>query len=79
MSTTITKIGNSQGIRLKKSMLEKIGLNVNDEVNVELIDNKIIIEKVKPGTMSELFADYVDDGIREPLIFDDETVGKELW
>ena len=81
MSTTITKIGNSQGIRINKTILDKLELNVNDKVNIDIKDNKIIIEKQKNkyNNIHELFANYKDDGIREALALDNEAVGNEIW
>lgn len=81
MSTTITKIGNSQGIRINKKILNEMGLNINDRVNIDIKDNKIIIEKEKKkyNNIHELFANYEDDGVREDLALDNDTVGNEIW
>lgn len=81
MSTTITKIGNSQGVRINKTILEKLDLSVNDKVNIDIKDNKIIIEKKKEkhNNIYELFANYKNDNIGEALVLDDEAVGNEIW
>ena len=34
--STVIKIGNSHGVRLKKDILEKIGLKVNDKINIDI-------------------------------------------
>ena len=47
MNTTVQKWGNSQGIRIPKYILEEVGLNIDDEVKLQKIDNKIVIEKVE--------------------------------
>jgi antitoxin MazE len=47
MLATISKWGNSQGLRVPKELLEKLDLTVGDKVKVELVEKKIIIEPVK--------------------------------
>ncbi|MDL2211812.1 AbrB/MazE/SpoVT family DNA-binding domain-containing protein [Erysipelotrichaceae bacterium OttesenSCG-928-M19] len=87
MNGAIKKMGNSQGIRLNKTILEQLELNVNDEVSIEVVDKKIIIEKKQKQTkqrdrknITELFAGYVADEIIDKVDFDDiEPVGKEIW
>lgn len=81
MSTTITKIGNSKGVRINKAILDKLDLNVNDKVNIDIVDDKIIIEKLKEknNNIYELFANYKNDNIVEALVLDDEAVGNEIW
>lgn len=51
MSTIITKIGNSEGTRINKTILEKMDLAVNDKVNIDIKDNKIVIKKEKRNTI----------------------------
>ncbi|GEP45530.1 AbrB/MazE/SpoVT family DNA-binding domain-containing protein [Brevifollis gellanilyticus] len=46
MIQTITKIGNTQGIILDPTLLEQAGLELGDEVNVEVLGNGII--SIKP-------------------------------
>lgn len=41
MKTRIVKIGNSQGIRIPKILLEQSGLDV--QVELEVMDNQIVI------------------------------------
>ncbi len=41
--THIVKIGNSQGIRLPKTLIEQAGLAVESEVEVEVQDNALVI------------------------------------
>jgi antitoxin MazE len=45
MRTRIVKIGNSQGIRIPKLLLERS--NLADEVEIEAEDNRIIIRSTK--------------------------------
>ncbi len=45
MKTHIVKIGNSQGIRIPKALLEQTGLR--GEVTLEVTDNSIVIRRVR--------------------------------
>jgi antitoxin MazE len=44
MRARIVKIGNSQGIRIPKPLLEQ--LNINEDVDIEIENNQIIIRPV---------------------------------
>ena len=37
--------GNSQGIRIPKNILEKLGLHVSDTLQIEVIDDSIVLKK----------------------------------
>lgn len=74
MNTTVQKWGNSQGIRIPKHILEEVGLNINDEVKLQKIDNKIIIEKVEKNstfTLKEHLENYYSKPIEEIKHIDD--------
>ena len=45
MITTISKWGNSQGVRLANSILEASGYSMGDEVEVSVVGNGILIQK----------------------------------
>lgn len=64
MKTRIVKIGNSQGIRIPKLLLEQS--NLADEVELEAEDNRIIIRSTKQPRqdwedMFRLMAERDDD------------------
>lgn len=46
MKAHIVKIGNSQGIRIPKPLIEQTGLSGEVEINVE--DNRLIISTARP-------------------------------
>ena len=56
MRTRIVKIGNSQGVRIPKLLLERS--NLAEEVELEAEDDRIIIRPIQPqemgGRVSEL-------------------------
>ena len=47
MTATISKWGNSQGLRFPKNLLKELNLSVGDKVKFIIQDKKIILEPVK--------------------------------
>ena len=47
MTATISKWGNSQGLRFPKSILEELNLSVGDKVKFFIQNDKIILEPIK--------------------------------
>lgn len=78
MINTVFKLGNSNAIRLPKTVMESLGIKTNDEINMTVINNKLTIEKANTRkNINELFKGYkgkykvIDE-------FDDAPVGKEI-
>jgi len=62
MIAKIQKWGNSQGIRIPKSILTSADFNENEEVEIVAIDGKIVIEHVKKHkTLKERLENYDGD------------------
>ena len=78
MIVTLKKWGNGQAIRFSKEFLSSLNLKVDDELDVEVIDDKVILTKHKAEiNLDELFASYKGD---KPKEFDwTEPVGGEEW
>ena len=77
MEVSVVKIGNSKGIRLSKTLLEKY--NIKDTVELVLEDEHIIIKpKNKPRKGWEsAFKEMHEVGDDKPLmpdVFDDENL-----
>ena len=85
---SLKRWGNSQGIRLPKELIEKIGLNENDEVGINVEKGKIVIEKIHNPKYSSL-QDRLEAFYNKPIdeIFVENTeeiatgkpVGNEVW
>lgn len=43
MKSAIKKFGNSQGVLIPKPLLEEVGAKVNDQVNMQVEDGRIVI------------------------------------
>lgn len=62
MYTTIQKWGNSQAIRLPKSILEMVKLHENDKVEIKVQDGNLVIVPIKKHkTLEERIAGYKGD------------------
>jgi antitoxin MazE len=89
MTTTITKWGNSKGIRLPKAILESLGLKENDTVELSVIDNVIMIKKpykhkALKQRVEEFYGKDFETALEEnPYEFDEipwsGPVGDEAW
>ena len=81
MNAIIQKWGNSQGIRIPKSILETALFKPNDTVDIIAEDNKIIIKKVvhkKHITLEERLKDFNGEYIFEEVDWG-KPMGNEIW
>lgn len=78
MYGTITKWGNSQGIRIPKGALVAARLQENDDVEIIADKETITLRKLRrPKSLDELFAGYHGD--YQPVEFDSGAdVGREV-
>lgn len=77
MYGTIQKWGNSQAIRLPKSVLAAARLQENDSVEILVDQESITLRKRRPKTLDALFAGY--DGDYQPVELDvGAAVGREV-
>ncbi len=68
IKSRIVRVGNSQGIRIPKTMLEQSG--IGEHVEIEVRDNQIVItaaSKARAG-WSKAFAQMASDGHEEPIL-----------
>ena len=47
MTATISKWGNSQGLRLPKDIIDTLHISVGDKINIFIKDEKVILEPIK--------------------------------
>lgn len=72
MKIRIQKWGNSYGIRIPSNIIKSLNIKVNDVLDIEQIDKKIVIsisDKNKISLSENLSKDFSWD----------ESVGKEIW
>lgn len=85
--TTITKWGNSQGVRLSKEVINRTGLKEDDDVEISVCNGTIVIKKAKPQYLS--LKERLEAFYNKPIddIFVERTqevdvgapVGEEHW
>ena len=82
-STTISKWGNSKGVRVPAEILKKAQVDLNDMLYFDVDEaGRIIMSKVpmpKEGTLEYLFKDYSGDSFETELIDLGDPVGNEQW
>jgi antitoxin MazE len=78
-STTITRIGNSRGVRIPSIILEALNLKESDFVDIEVRDGKIIIvpaNKVRSG-WAEAFKMMHENG--DDKLIDMPDLENDTW
>lgn len=80
MRATISKWGNSQGLRLPKSIVNDLNLSIGDEVKITTKDNKVIIEPIKQKRKYNI-KDLVKDIPSDYRAYEEfnNKMGKEEW
>lgn len=81
MTTTIQKWGNSQGVRIPKILLDSINWSENEEVSINIEEDKLVIKKAKTQNrknIKELFKDYKGEYKPEEIDWG-EPEGEEIW
>ncbi|PHR55464.1 MAG: transcriptional regulator/antitoxin MazE [Arcobacter sp.] len=81
MTATISKWGNSQGLRLPKDIIEALHISIGDKINIFIKDNKVILEPMqkerKKINLNELIKQIPKDyQINEEIT---TSLGKEEW
>ncbi len=86
MHMTIKKWGNSLATRIPKAVVESIDLHLNQEVDIEAINGKIIItpiKKKKEYKLAELLSQCKPESIKinkeDKEWLNAVPVGKEVW
>lgn len=81
MTAKISKWGNSQGLRMPKDIMEILHLNVGDDVDITIVDGKVILEPIKKDILNydlnELISKIPSDYKASEEF--DTIIGKEEW
>ncbi len=81
MTATISKWGNSQGLRFPKNIMKDLHLAIGDKVNIFIEDNKAIIEPIKKEKIKYNIGDLVSQipSDYKPTEEFTSVMGKEEW
>lgn len=76
----LQKWGNSAGIRIPSNILKSLDIKINDILNIEQDDEKIVISipKKQKISLEERFKRYNGDNLAKEFSWD-EPRGKEIW
>ena len=78
---SISKWGNSQGLRIPKEIINALKLNIGDKVRIVIENNRAVIEPVKPKksySIEDLVANIPKDYQKEPEYLT-TPMGREVW
>ncbi|WP_055076956.1 AbrB/MazE/SpoVT family DNA-binding domain-containing protein [Pseudanabaena sp. 'Roaring Creek'] len=80
MTVTIAKWGNSLAVRIPQAMAEQLQIQAGSEINIEIIDGKIILtpHRRKKYTLDELLDNMTAEHLH-PEISTGVSVGNEAW
>lgn len=78
IKTRIVKIGNSQGIRIPKPVLEQLGLT--EEVELEILPDQLIVRSARPPRYGwdEQFRTMAEQG-DDQLLDEEEVLTLTEW
>lgn len=81
MTATISKWGNSQGLRFPKDIMKDLHLAIGDKVNIFIQDNKVIIEPIQKEKIKYDINELVSKIPKEYRAKEEFTsfVGQEEW
>jgi antitoxin component of MazEF toxin-antitoxin module len=74
MNVKISKWGNSYGIRISKSIIEKLSIKENDELCLDIIGNKLVL--APKINLDDMLEKITESNLHTGVEF--ETKGKEL-
>ncbi|HCM6303768.1 TPA: type II toxin-antitoxin system antitoxin MazE [Salmonella enterica subsp. enterica serovar 6,14:y:1,7] len=79
--SNVKRWGNSPAVRIPASVMQALNLNIDDEIKIELLEGKLIIEPVTNEI--EFSLDQLVNGITEENLHDliewGDPVGGEVW
>lgn len=79
--SNVKRWGNSPAIRIPATLMQALDLNIDDEIKIDLIEGKLVIEPVKKEpvfTLEELVEGISPDNLHELVDWGDPK-GKETW
>lgn len=78
---SVKRWGNSPAVRIPAALMQALNLNIDDEVKIDLVEGKLVIEPVKKEpvfSLAELVEGITADNLHD-LVDWGEPVDKEIW
>ena len=84
MAITLTKWGNSVGVRISQSLLQRIGLQVGDQLDAEYQDGAIVLRPTANTQrtrvdVSSMVANITASTLPDVSEFETRPLGGEVW
>ncbi|MDA3909716.1 MAG: AbrB/MazE/SpoVT family DNA-binding domain-containing protein [Sulfurimonas sp.] len=81
MTATISKWGNSQGLRFPKDIMKELHLTIGDKVNIFVENNKVIVEPIAKEKIKYDINELVSKIQKDYKVQEEFTsvVGMEEW
>ncbi len=80
MKTRIQKWGNSLALRIPKALAEEVHVEQNTQVDISLVNGKIVVEPVKgPAWALEDLLEGITEENLHSEVESGPSVGKEVW
>jgi antitoxin MazE len=78
MKAKIVKFGNSLGVRIPKSIANKLHFTKDSQINLEMSDNNLIISAAS-SDLDMMLNKISDKNLHKSLLDDDSSKGNEAW
>ena len=78
MLSQVSKWGNSQGVRISKKLLQSVGIELNDEVEIMARNHTLIIKPVVKNTIDWYLEGYDGESDRYDWEDSENPKGREL-
>ncbi len=75
----LVKWGNSQAVRIPKTVVEQARLREGDELQIQVLDGRITIEPLSPKITLQSLVAGITRKNRHPELDWSKKVGKEVW
>ncbi|MGK3141104.1 type II toxin-antitoxin system antitoxin MazE [Pantoea sp. C2G6] len=77
----VKRWGNSPAVRIPVTLMQALNLKIDDEIRIDLVEGKLIIEPVKQEvsySLEALLEGVTPENLHDPVDWG-EPVGKEIW
>jgi len=79
MKTRVQKWGNSLAVRIPKHIVSEVGLEYNATVEMEIEDDKLIIQRIKKVPTLEQLLARVNKNNLHTTVDTGNATGNEVW
>lgn len=79
IQSSVKRWGNSPAVRIPATLMQALNLNIDDEVKIDLVDGKLIIEPVRKEpvfTLAELVSDITPENLHENIDWGSRKIRK---